>query len=160
MSKTEIHKLFIAGVESLGLKDNAKLAELIDTLLAPKNAGAKLDLSTVTKKNAEGKITEILCAKSGKWLPADALNFYKQNNGKGIIGIDGESLHRTSFAGNKVFTEHNKATKATKEAILEDLASGKIDPAAIGDLQKKLKAANDAKPDYSKVVAVKPTPAV
>lgn len=158
MTKTELHTTFIAGVAKIGLKDNKALADLIESLLAPKNAGAKLDLSTVTKKNAEGKITEILCAKSGKWLPADALNFYKQNNGKGIIGTDGESLHRTSFAGNKAFVEHNKATKATKEAILEDLASGKIDPAAIGDLQKKLKAANDAKPDYSKVVAA--TPAV
>jgi len=165
MTKKELHLTVVGSVLTYleNNKVNSKIVEdirdILDTHLAPKNGGKTVDLSTVVRKDDKGKVVEIQCAKSGVWLPANALNFYKQNNGKGIIGTDGESLHRTSLQGNKVVQEHNKAVKASKDAILDDLASGKLSQEEIAGLQTKLKQLNDSKPNFSKVKPVTAEPA-
>jgi len=158
-SKKELFALVLAGAEEIGnsfkFSKDAKsaLTAMVTKYLEPKKGGGKLDLSEVTRVDEEGNLSEIQCSKSGVWLPANAINFYEDKSGTGtLIGTDGSALKRESIEGLRVFREHKRAVKASKEAILADLASGEVED--ISALQSELMELNNSTPDFSVIVAL------
>lgn len=149
-------QLFAAITEELKVVfDTKKVAkdaqELISGIVAkymePKASGfgKTANLDEITKRDANGKITEILCSISGKWLPATDEFFYKETKGAGI--------------GDTGFRRGSKPGEATLKAFKRDIAKKQqelISKAASGtikneELQKQLKALADAKVDFSGV---------
>ncbi len=158
-SKKELFALVLSGASTIGKefelsdKVNEAFSNMITLILEPKKGGGKVDLAEVTRVDEDGNLVEIQCSKSGVWLPANAINFYEDKSGTGtLIGTDGVALKRESIEGLRVFREHKRAVKASKEAILADLASGEVED--IAALQTELMALNNSKPDFSVIVAL------
>ena len=120
----------------------------LTTLLEPKSGGSSVDLSTVTKVDDKGQVTEIQCSLSGVWLPATSEFFYEDKSGKGIKGLDGSMLKRVSKQGEAIRKQHTKALAATEKAIMTDVLDGNLKPE---EGKAKLEKAKAIKPDYSKV---------
>lgn len=120
----------------------------LTTLLEPKSGGASVDLSTVTKTNDKGDVTEIQCSVSGVWLPATGDFFYNDAAGKGIKGTDGAMLKRVSKQGEAIRKQHTKSIAATEKAIMTDVLNGDLKPE---EGKAKLEKAKAVKPNYSKV---------
>lgn len=117
------------------------LLKVLDEQLKPKVGGMfqKRDISEVTKSNAEGKISHILCSISNVFLPATDEFFYREKNGEGIAGF-----RRGSKPGEAVL----KAHKRKAITIVNDITAGRISPA---EGQKLLDAYRNSKPDFSVV---------
>lgn len=141
MTKTQIFEAVMAVCMEYKVPEKFK-AEL-ETLLAPKNSGRSVNIDEVTKKDKEGKITEIMCSISGVFLPATAEYFYEARDGKGING-----LTRISKQADAIRKAHLKALVASSKAITDDVLDGKITPAEGKKQLEKIKAQT---PDYSKV---------
>jgi len=157
-SKKETHQLVVAAIAAvckankLNEKVTAELNEVLDVHLAPKAGGATVNIDEVTKKDKDGKIVEIQCSVSGKFLPATPEYFYEEKvEGKGINGL--KRLSRQAEAVRKQFI---KVNTASEKAIMADVISKKITPEAGQELLTKLAA---AKPDFSKVGIIVPKPA-
>ena len=132
-------------------KVSKEAQELINGIVAkymePKASGfgKSANLDEITKRDANGKITEILCSISGKWLPATDEFFYKEMKGAGI--------------GNTGFRRGSKPGEATLKAFKRDIAKKQqelITKAANelisqSELTTQLKKLNDAKVDFSGV---------
>ena len=147
-TKKEIFETVSASVVALcaqyktPVKFNESLTAILSDNLAPKTGGASINIEDVTK-SVDGKITEILCAVSGKFLPATRDFFYEDKNGKGINGL--KRLSRQAESIRKQFT---KVLSATEKAIMSDVLDGKITPEAG---KARLLKAKEAKVDYSTV---------
>ena len=121
-----------------------QLVDEITVLLAPKKGGASINLDEVTKKDANGKIVEILCSVSNKWLPATPEFFYtEKDSSKGING-----LKRISKQGESIRKAFNKQRAASEKAIMTDVIEGHMSPE---EGKAKLAKLKQAKPDYSSV---------
>lgn len=149
--KSEVLASVLAAVAVFG-KENKLTKEqteglnnLLNDLLAPKSAGLSVNLDEITKKDANGKITHIMCSLSGKFLPATLDFFYEDKTGKGVGGTGLKRLSRQAEAIRKQFT---KQITASEHAIMADTVDKKITPE---DARKKLEALRASKPDYSKV---------
>lgn len=132
-------------------KVDKKAQELINGIVAkymePKASGFSktANLEEITKRDASGKITEILCSISGKWLPATSEFFYNETKGEGIGGTG--------------FRRGSKPGEATLKAFKRDIAKRQqelISKAAVGtikneDLQKELQKLASEKVDFSGV---------
>jgi hypothetical protein len=127
----------------------AALTVILTENLAPKAGGASVNIEDVTK-SVNGKITEILCSVSGKFLPATVDFFYEDKGGKGING-----LKRLSRQAESIRKQHIKTLAATEKGIMSDVLDGKLTPE---QGKAKLAKASEVKPDYSKVSAELPTP--
>jgi len=145
-TKKEIH------ANVMGLCETHKapkaLVEALDGLLKPKTAGQHVDLATVTKTDPSGKVIEIMCQVSDKFLPATADFFYEDKSGKGIKGTDGKMLKRLSRQAESIRKEHTRVTKTSKDAIVADLLASKIDN---NKAQSMIKALEAKTPDFSKI---------
>jgi len=136
-------------------KASEKLVAGLTDLLAPKTAGQHVDLEKVTKKDNSGKIVEIQCQVSGKFLPATVAFFYEETKeGKGIKGTDGVALRRLSRQAESIRKEFNRKVTASKNAITDDVMAGKIKLEEGNALIAKLAKA----PDFSSVSAKLPEP--
>jgi len=129
------------------------LMNVLTDNLAPKAAGASINIDEVTKKNADGKIAEIQCSVSGKFLPATKEFFYEDKAGKGIVGLDGSHLKRLSRQAESIRKQYIKTLAATEKAIMADVLDGVMTPE---EGKAKLEKAKAIKPDYSKVTAELP----
>jgi len=158
MTKTEIYSNVTTAIEELGLSEEVfnALTVIIDDNLKPKSGGGSVDLSEVTKVDADGTIVELLCATSKVWLPATLDFFYedKSENAK-IIGEDGGSLKRLSRQAESVGKKFIKTQRATIQALTDDILEVE-DLSELGDLKVLLAEAKNAKPDYSVVTAELP----
>ena len=116
-----------------------ELTKIFDTYLKPKTTGSftKVNEADVTKKDANGNITHILCSISKKWLPATDEFFYKDSKGNGIAGY-----RRGSKPGEAVM----KAYKRQSTGVINDMLAGRV---SNEDGQKKLQELKAGKPDYS-----------
>ena len=124
---------------------NAKLAEL----LGPKSPGASVNVEDVVKRDASGFITELMCAVSGKFLPATLDYFYEDKSGKSnFTDANGVALRRLSRQAEGIRKVFTKQISASEKAILEDALSGAITQA---EGQAKLAELRNATPDYSSV---------
>ena len=121
------------------------LTAIYEANLAPKASGATIDIDKVTHKDANGKITEIQCSLSGKFLPATKEFFYEDKAGKGIDG-----LKRLSRQAEAIRKHHIKTVAATEKAIMSDVLDGVMTPK---QAKAKLEAVKASKPDYSSVTA-------
>ena len=130
-------------------KASPELTKAIEELLAPKAGGATINIDEVTKKDANGKITDIMCSVSGKFLPATKEFFYEDKEGKGIAGL--KRLSRQAESIRKTFT---KTLNASEKAIMADVIEGAMKPE---EAKSKLATLKAKKPDYSSVVRVLPT---
>ena len=132
-------------------KASKPLTDALHAILAPKTGGATVNLDEVTKKDAAGKVTHIMCSLSGKFLPATEAFFYAEKDGKGI-----EGLKRVSKQGESIKKAFDKINKTSERAIMQDVLDKKLTPdqgtAKLAELAK-------AKPDYSKVTDKLPEPA-
>jgi len=90
------------------------LMNALSVNLAPKAGGATVNVDEVTKKDESGKVTEILCSVSGKWLPATK-EFRKS---------------------------HIKTLSATEKAIMSDVLDGKMTPEQGKTRLEKAKSVN------------------
>jgi hypothetical protein len=112
------------------------LVTAITAILEPKKGGQVVDIESMVKRNGEGKIVQIKCKLSGKFLPADPANFFTDKNSK----LDG--LYPVSKMADKLRKAAVAAFKASKEAITMDVLDGKIAPAAgkakLAELQKSV----------------------
>lgn len=140
---TEVTKF--AAAKKLNKEQTEGIIEILNTYLAPKQAGAVINLDEVTKKDAAGKITHLLCNLSGKFLPATKEFFYEDKTGKGVGGTGLKRLSRQAEAIRKAFL---KVQVASEKAITADLVDGKI---SREDAKKKLDALRTQKPDFSAV---------
>jgi len=125
----------------------AELESIIEANLAPKAGGATVNVDEVTKKDANGKVTQILCSVSGKWLPATKEFFYEDKVGKGIADT---GLKRLSRQAESIRKQYIKTLTATEKAIMADVLDGKMTPE---QGKAKLEKAKATKPDYSSVTA-------
>lgn len=124
---------------------NTKLAEL----LGPKSPGASVNIEDVVKRDASGYITELMCAVSGKFLPATLDYFYEDKSGKSqFTDANGVALRRLSRQAEGIRKVFTKQISASEKAILEDALSGAITQA---EGQAKLAELRVATPDYSTV---------
>jgi hypothetical protein len=121
-----------------------KLVKALAEILEPQRGGS-VNLAEITKTDAEGNITEIMCSVSGVFLPANELNFFNDKQGVG-------GFRRASRQASVIKREFDKVTKASKDAIVADMLEGVIDNNSAKHKLGKL----DAKtPDYSAVTPVK-----
>jgi len=155
--KIDVLNSVLAAVAAFGKENKftkeqaAGLAALLNDLLAPKSAGLSVNLDDVTKRDANGKITHIMCSLSGKFLPATAEFFYEDKHGKGV----GETgLKRLSRQAEAIRKQHLKLVATSERAIMNDTIDKKI---SAEEARKKLEALKNSKPDYSKVTD-KPAP--
>lgn len=121
------------------------LLDLLKKHLAPRPAGASINLDKVTKQDKDGNVTEIQCAVSKVFLPATEEYFYKGNTG---IEVNGVTLRRLSKQAERIRKSHAKWQQVTEAGILQDMLSGNIgnDEAA-----KAVEEVKNSKPDYSSV---------
>jgi len=136
-------------------KVNDKLLEevqkAIDASLKPGVFGANaVDINTVTKKDGSGKIVEIQCNVSGKWLPASVDYFYEDLSGKSKIVVDGVALKRLSRQAEAVRKKFQQNQIKEEQKVTQEAIDGKIDAPT---LAKKIRAIREAKPDFSSVRA-------
>lgn len=143
-SKLELSTQAREILEKHGIGEQKTLFVEIMALLAPKKGGATLDLSEITKVDADGKVVEIKCSLSGVWLPANTDNFYPEKDSK-IVNAEGETLSRHSRAAYKIKSDFIKTIKASKDAITKDVMDEVITPAE----GKAQVAALPTEPDYS-----------
>lgn len=152
-TKKEIYSNVSAAVAELCKANNvnskieAGLQSILDTHLAPKTGGAQVDVDSVTTKDGNGNITEMVCSVSGVSLPATAEFFYEDKNGEGFAGTGLKRLSRQAEAIRKA---HTKVVKATEKGIMSDVLDGNISPE---EGKAKVEAAKASKPDYSSVTA-------
>lgn len=157
-SKKEIYEAVTAEVTKVCKQFNVApkaceaLQGIFDAHLAPKAKGMSINLDEVTKKDANGKVTHILCSVSGKWLPATKEYFYEDKSGKGIEGADGSRLKRLSRQAESIRKQYLKQLQTTEKAIMADVLDGKLTPE---QGKAKLEAAKAKKPDYSSVGEIK-----
>ena len=128
-------------------KVQAGLTAIFEEHLAPKSGGQSVNLDEVTRKDADGNITEILCSVSDVWLPATEEFFYLDKSGKGITDA---GLKRVSKQGEATRKRFLKEQNASEKAIVADFMSGAITPDESKKLLEELKT---KKPDYSGVTA-------
>ena len=126
----------------------APLVEALTEILKPKTAGASINLDEVTRKDDNGNVTHIMCALSGKFLPATAEFFYEDKDGKGI-----NSLKRLSRQGEAIRKSHARNISISEKAIVSDILDGII---TNEDGKAKIEALRVSKPDYSTVSDVLP----
>jgi len=136
-------------------KVSEKFTAALTALLEPKSGGSSVDLSTVTKVDGNGQVTEIQCSLSNVWLPATSAFFYEDKSGKGIKGTDGSMLKRVSKQGEAIRKQHTKVLAATEKAIMTDVLNGDLKPE---EGKAKLEKAKAVKADYSKVTRNLPKP--
>ena len=122
------------------------LVEGLTELLEPKKGGQAIDIESIVKRDGNGNIVELQCQASKVWLPANLLNFTKENGSK-VVNAAGEELYKISRQAQKIKSEAAKAFKASKEAITNDVLDGAI-PAAEG--KKKIDALS-SEPKYSDI---------
>lgn len=127
-------------------KASKELVADLTELLKPRSGGAITNWDEVTKKDADGNVTEILCSVSNKWLPATADFFYTDTQGKGCPGTD--KLKRLSKQGETIRRQHAKTIVATERAVMADILSGDMD---VQKGKAMIDKARATKPDYSKV---------
>ena len=124
-------------------KIKADVVEALRAILEPKAGGAKVDVEDAVIRNDAGEIEQLLCSLSGVLLPATAEYFYEDKAGD---GFGGTGLKRLSIQAEKARKDHAKQTKASKDAIKDDLYAGNIDVATAKDLEANLVGV-----DYSSV---------
>jgi len=112
-------------------KVNDKLLEevqkAIDASLKPGVFGANaVDINTVTKKDGSGKIVEIQCNVSGKWLPASVDYFYEDLSGKSKIVVDGVALKRLSRQAEGIRKKFIAAQAKESQKITTQIIDGEI----------------------------------
>lgn len=115
--------------------------------------GSRVDLDSVTRKDAEGNVIELQCSLSGAWLPANTVYFFSDKGSS--IG-----LRRVSRQAQAIANALNAKVEASKKAINSDLLGLDFN-APDGrkqavELQNKLKELELLKPDYSTVGLVAP----
>jgi hypothetical protein len=145
-SKSEVLALVLEACAAHNAK--APLVEAITEILKPKTAGASINLDEVTQKDSNGDVTHIMCALSGKFLPATAEFFYEDKDGKGING-----LKRLSRQGEAIRKSHARNIAISEKAIVSDILDGVI---SNEDGKAKIEALRASKPDYSTVSDVLP----
>ena len=136
-------------------KVNDKLLEevqkAIDASLKPGVFGANaVDINTVTKKDDSGKIVEIQCNVSGKWLPASVDYFYEDLSGKSKIVVDGVALKRLSRQAEAIRKKFIAAQAKESQKITAQVLNEEISNAEGKQLLADLAA---QKPDFSEVRA-------
>ena len=136
-------------------KVNDKLLEevqkAIDASLKPGVFGANaVDINTVTKKDGSGKIVEIQCNVSGKWLPASVDYFYEDLSGKSKIVVDGVALKRLSRQAEAIRKKFIAAQAKESQKITAQVLNEEISNAEGKQLLADLAA---QKPDFSEVRA-------
>lgn len=145
-SKTEVLALVLEACTAHNAK--APLVEALTEILKPKTAGMSVNLDEVTRKDDKGNITHIMCALSGKFLPATAEFFYEDKEGKGING-----LKRISRQGEAVRKSHTRNVSISEKAIVSDILDGVI---SNEEGKAKIEALRASKPDFSTVSDVLP----
>ena len=131
---------FIFATAAAFIKDAKQLEAFnaqITEKLGPKNRGVKSNPEDYVKKDANGKVTHILCNKSNVWLPATDKYFYPDLKGDGILGT---GLKRLSRLGEKYSKQLAKELKDEKDAITAKIIANEID---LPTAQKKLKELGD-----------------
>ena len=153
-TKAEIFETTTKAVEALCAQHrtpaafNEAVKAVLTANLAQKTAGMSVNLDEVTKKGQDGKVTEILCSVSNKWLPATKEYFYEEKaEGKGING-----LKRLSRQAESIRKQHTKTVTVSEKAIMADVLSGDMTPEAA---KGKIEALKASKPDYSSVGLIK-----
>ena len=120
-TKAEILKLVTDVLETAGIEE-ATINEVAE-ILRPKAGGKSVDLSEVTRVDADGNITELECSICGVWLPATEEYFYEDKSGKGPNG-----LKRVSKQGESAKKAFLKSQRASEKGIMADFTSGDLDP--------------------------------
>ena len=156
-SKSELYKEVSENLKKLLTANKvsdaiiAEVQKAIDASLKPGTFGGNsVDLSKVTKKDGSGKITEIQCNVSGKWLPASVDYFYEDLSGKSKIVVDGVALKRLSRQAEAVRKKFQQNQIKEEQKVTQEAIDGKIDAPT---LAKKIRAIREAKPDFSSVRA-------
>jgi len=121
-TKKEIYAAATDICEQYGIEGAGKDALL--AILEPKKGGAKFEIGDVTCTDEDGTITHILDSVLKVWMPVyDAegeANFYEKPDTE--LGWS-----RFSRVAEKLRKDAEKAYKATKDAVLNDLLAGEIE---------------------------------
>lgn len=156
-SKKEMYTEVSNLVSQILVGNNVKAAvcqevqKAIDLVLKPGTFGAKTDVESVVKRDADGNIVELMCSVAKVFLPASLDYFYEDKTGKSqFIGIDGKPLKRLSKQAEAVRKKHIAEQNKALNAINQALYAGEIDV----ETAKVKKAEIEAIPyDFSKVRA-------
>lgn len=120
---------------------------IVSKYMEPKASGfgKSANLDEITKRDANGKITEILCSISNKWLPATSEFFYSEKKGE---GIGGTGFRRGSKPGEATLKAFKRSQFAKQQELIAKAGKGEIKQE---DLAKKLQEVANAKVDFSGV---------
>ena len=129
---------------------NKNLREALISLLEPKKGGSSVNVEDVFVAQAKDGKAYLLCSVSGKWMEANAENFYEDASENNKFG----GFKRLSRAAESARKHAIAAKKATEKAVMTDLLAGVIS-------KEQAQATLDAVagPDYSSVpgTEVKPS---
>mgnify|MGYP006896539777 FL=1 len=156
-SKSELYKEVSENLKKLLTANKvsdaiiAEVQKAIDASLKPGTFGGNsVDLSKVTKKDGSGKITEIQCNVSGKWLPASVDYFYEDLSGKSKIVVDGVALKRLSRQAEGIRKKFIAAQAKESQKITTQIIDGEISREEGKALLEQLAT---KQPDFSSVRA-------
>ena len=159
MSKNE---KFVTGKDAiLAILVGAKVASEVLTKVENQlelhfkgSTATRVDLDSVTRKNEDGEVVEILCSLSGAWLPANTDNFFSDKGSS--LG-----LRRVSRQAETIKRDFEKVNEASKKAIMADLLTLDItkedDLNTLVGLQAELKKLGELAPEYSVVAPYVPS---
>lgn len=105
-----------------GFKLPAEYVEALTEMLKPGTGGGK-DVNDYTVFDSDGAVAYIFCNMHQKWEPV------ADEEGELLFKEDTKSkngFQRDCLEGIKAFKEISKASKASKDAIMEDLLEGNI----------------------------------
>lgn len=128
-------------------KAKAAISDIVSKYMKPKASGfgQKADLDAITKRDANGKIVEILCSISNKWLPATSEFFYSETKGE---GIGGTGFRRGSKPGEATLKAFKRDQFKKQQELIASSAQGKLSTDQLAAELKKLEA---QKVDFSGV---------
>ena len=140
LTKKELHAEVSKIIEEYGIQAEAG-AQLL-ALVEPKRGGVKFDIDEIACREEDGTVTHILDSVLKVWIPVydneGEPTFYEKPDTE--LGWS-----RFTKVAEKLRKDAEKAYKASKDAILNDLLDGAIDQAAA---KEAMDAAEAARHEY------------
>ena len=144
MTKKKMNELVLQACQEHGASE--ELTKVLNELTAPKVGGAA-DVNDYTVFNEDGSVAYIFCNIHKKWEPVE------DEEGTPLFKEDAKSKNgyfRDCNVGIKSFREADKALKASKSAIMQDVldevitgAEAKDQLSALGDTRSNIPARED-----------------
>lgn len=137
-----VKKAYVELVEFLEQNSDKKVKSILDEvkeMCAARSAGG---VATASHKDEQGNVVAIRCGYFEKWFPVSHVEFGKK---------EGSATGYNSMCkeGANAFSKGQRDFRAAKEALLERVAAGEVQPSDIAKELEALEAARLTRPAFS-----------